>query len=100
MMLRLVPHAQTGIERPMGEQAEPGQPGAPRKGKKKDNRKWMSVPMTQAMKNAVKEKAQSLGISPTNYARMRLLEGVGYDYKTDPDLPELERALAIEKDEA
>lgn len=54
--------------------------------KKKPGRTWMTVSMTKMQKAAAVLKARQKGLSPTNYARMQIIEGTGYDPKRDPDV--------------
>lgn len=54
-------------------------------GKKK--RRFVSVPMTDAMVDAIERTARRRGINRTNWMRLQSLKDTDYDADQDPDLP-------------
>lgn len=56
-------------------------------GKKK--RRFVSVPMTDAMVDAIERTARRRGLNRTNWMRLQALKDTDYDADNDPELPGL-----------
>lgn len=52
-------------------------------------RRWLSIPMTTAMLEAVKRASRGKGINQTNFCRLHILANTDYDAETDDELPKL-----------